>query len=69
MARDRFNDDKCGTTKISVTLGRAIEVSNRSFDPADYTLETTFEGGDSRNKFTKADLVRGYCSYGHLIGE
>lgn len=61
--------DVCGSTKISVSQGEAISVSDRSFTPGDYPLESTFEGGDSRNKFTKSDLVRGYCSYGHLIGE
>lgn len=60
--------DVSGTTKIAVTQGEAIPVDNKSFDPG-YSLESTFEAGDSRNTFTKADLVRGYCSYGRMIGE
>ena len=60
--------DVTGTTRICVTMGEAIPVSNKSFDPG-YSLEETYEGGDPRNKFTKADLVRGYCSYGRMIGE
>ncbi len=60
--------DVSGTTKIAVTMGEAIPVANASFDPG-YSLETTYEGGDPRNTFTKADLVRGYCSYGRMIGE
>jgi hypothetical protein len=57
-----------GTTRIEVSMGEAIPVANCSFDPG-YSLESTFEAGDPRNRFTKADLVRGYCSYGHLTGE
>ena len=60
--------DVTGTTKIEVSMGEAIPVSNKSFDPG-YSIESTLEGGDPRNSFTKADLVRGYCSYGRMIGE
>lgn len=61
-------NDVSGKTRIDVTQGEAIEVANASFDPG-YSLETTFKGGDPRNKFTKADLVQGYCSYGRQVGE
>ena len=68
VVSDRFHD-VCGTTKIVVTQGEAIAVSDRSFTPGDYSLESTFEGGDPRNGFAKADLVRGYASYGRMVGE
>jgi len=60
--------DVQGTTRIDVTMGEAIPVASASFDPG-YSLETTYEGGDKRNRFTKADLVQGYCTYGRLSGE
>lgn len=60
--------DVSGTTKIEVSQGEAIPVSNKSFDPG-YSLDSTYEGGDPRNKFTKSILVRGYESFGRMIGE
>jgi hypothetical protein len=60
--------DVSGTTRIEVTQGEALRVPSLSFDPG-YSLEETFEGGDERNSFSKADLIRGYCTYGRLVGE
>ena len=60
--------DVSGTTKIEVSQGEAIPVASASFDPG-YDLEDTYEGGDERNRFSKADLIRGYCTYGRLVGE
>jgi hypothetical protein len=57
-----------GDTRIDVTQGEAIPVASCSFDPG-YSLESNYQGGDKRNKFTKADLVQGYCSYGRRVGE
>lgn len=67
MAGARGGDVQ-GKTRIDVTMGEAIEVAAASFDPG-YDLEETFEGGDSRNRFTKADLIRGFSTYGRLVGE
>ena len=60
--------DVSGTTRIVVTQGEALAVASASFDPG-YGLEETYEGGDERNRFSKADLIRGYCTYGRLVGE
>lgn len=51
--------DVSGTTRIDVTQGEAIPVANASFDP----------GYDLVKGVTKADLVQGYYSYGHEVGE
>lgn len=60
--------DVTGDTRIDVTMGEALPVASASFDPG-YDLDTSMEGGDKRQKFSKADLVQGYCSYGINIGE
>lgn len=60
--------DVTGTTRINVSQGEALAVASASFDPG-YTLEDTYEGGDERNRFKKADLIRGFCTYGRLVGE
>lgn len=60
--------DVQGVTRIDVSQGDALEVATASFDPG-YDLESTYKGGDRRNRFTKADLVQGYCTYGRMIGE
>ena len=53
-------------TPIAVTNGEPIEVSDDSFDPG-YDLTTTLSNGTT--KVTKADLVKGYCTYGSTTGE
>jgi hypothetical protein len=56
-----------GYTKSAATNGRGIDVAVQAFDPG-YSLETTFEGGDERNRMSQADLIRGYVATGRLIG-
>jgi hypothetical protein len=60
--------DVDGTTKIVTTMGEPLAVASCSFDPG-YDLEETFEGGDARNRFTKADLLRGFSTDDHITGE
>lgn len=67
MASRPQGGDVEGMTRIDVTMGDALEVASASFDGG-YSLETTYEGGDPANKFTKADLVQGFCTYGRLVG-
>lgn len=55
-----------GETRIDVTMGEAIPVASASFDPG-YSLESTLDSGTT--KFRRADLVQGFCDYGHEIGE
>lgn len=59
--------DVKGVTRIDVSQGRALEVATASFE-AGYPLEESFEGGDSRNRVSKADLVQGFVSFGRLVG-
>ena len=54
-----------GSKAIDITQGQACEVALASFEPG-YPLETTLSDADT--DFSKADLVRGYCSYGKAIG-
>lgn len=55
-----------GETRIDVMMGKAIPVATASFDPG-YSLETTLS--DAGTDVSKADLLRGYCDYGKVIGE
>lgn len=57
--------DVSGTTRIDVTQGEAIPVANASFDPG-YSLD---KAGGTGTSVTKADLVQGYYSYGHEVGD
>lgn len=54
--------DVQGETPIDVTMGEAVDVATASFDPG-YPLDKSLPDT------TKADLKRGYCSYGRSIGE
>jgi hypothetical protein len=55
--------DATGMTKTDPDLGSGspIDVANASFDPGGY--DPTMEGA------SLADLKRGYCTYGKLVGE
>lgn len=58
-----------GTTPNFVTQGKPIDVATASFDPGypkEFLDETLNDGGI---KVNRADLVRGYCDYGKVIGD
>lgn len=60
--------DVPGTTRTDVdgAVGSPIDVATASFEPGyDEALEETLEAG----YISKADLKRGYGSYGVVIGE
>ena len=59
--RDNQGGDVTGEKPIDVTQGEAVKVANASFDPG-YPL------GKSLEDQSKADLVKGYCSYGKSVG-
>jgi len=46
--------------------GMACRVADASYDPG-YPLDTTLSDGGV--DVSKADLLRGYCTYGRVIGE
>lgn len=46
--------------------GAPIRVADASYDPG-YPLDTTLS--DAGVRVSKADLLRGFCSYGKAIGE
>jgi hypothetical protein len=46
--------------------GEAVRVADASFDPG-YSLDTTLS--DAGVVVSKADLLRGFCTYGKVIGE
>lgn len=64
--RDAQGGDVEGTKKTVVTQGEPIDVAAASFDPG-YSLETTLNNGSVN--IDKANLMRGYCTYGNVIGE
>ena len=51
-----------GETPIDVSQGEAIDIAKASLDPG-YPVE------NSLGYAPKADLIRGYCDYGRVIGE
>jgi hypothetical protein len=53
---------RSGSTSIEVSQGEAIKVASISFDPG-YSLE------ESLPEVSKADLIRGYATYGKSIGD
>ena len=53
-----------GTEKTDVVLGSPIDVAAASFEPG-YDLDETLDAG----YVTKADLKRGFCSYGIAVGD
>lgn len=58
--------DVSGETAIDVSQGEAIKVAKASFDPGYDLMETL---SDADTKVSKADLVRGFCTYGKAVGE
>lgn len=52
-----------GLTKTDSTWSNPLAVRSASFDPG-YDLDNTL-----RDNGTKADLVRGYCTYGKAVGK
>jgi len=46
--------------------GEAIKVSAASFDPG-YDIDATLS--DAGIRISKADVVRGFCTYGKAVGE
>lgn len=46
--------------------GAPVRVANASYDPG-YSLDATLS--DAGTDFSKADVLRGYCTYGRPVGE
>lgn len=65
-SRSSQGGDVEGVRAIDISQGQACEVALASFDPG-YPLDTTLSDGGT--KIAKADLIRGFCSYGRAIGE
>jgi hypothetical protein len=63
--RETRGGDVEGETPIAVTMGEALMVAKASFDPG-YDLSTTLSNGNT--EVSKADLVKGYCTYGSTTG-
>jgi hypothetical protein len=59
--------DVDGQTRIDVTMGEAVEVASASFDGG-YELGGSMEISAPSDRLNKADLVRGYATYGKAIG-
>lgn len=55
-----------GMKPIDVSQGEAIKVASASFDPG-YPIDSTLS--DAGITVSKADLVKGFCTYGKVVGE
>lgn len=55
-----------GQVPTDDSQGKPIQIARASIDPG-YSIDTTLSDGGT--EINKADLTRGYCTYGKAIGE